>query len=117
MTYANWEVRHMGNSTSRGRFDHKSGSIMLDRAGKAGSVDISVEIASISTGWVGFDNRVKRLLDAEAHPVARFTSSDFRFEGERLASVVGDLTFRGIQIEGIRQDEAAAAREAARSPQ
>ena len=48
-TFATFEILHFGTSTSRGRFDKKEGTIEFDRAGKTGKLDITIDMASIST--------------------------------------------------------------------
>ena len=35
-TFVTWEAKHFGTSTSRGRFDKKSGMITYDKAAKTG---------------------------------------------------------------------------------
>ena len=58
-TYVNWEAKHFGTSTSRGRFDKKTGSITLDKAAKTGTVDVTIQTDSISTGFAGFDKHLR----------------------------------------------------------
>ena len=49
-TFVTWEALHFGTSTSRGRFDKKEGRIEIDRSAKTGMVDITIDMASITTG-------------------------------------------------------------------
>ena len=49
-TYPSFEADHMGLSIWRGKFDHSTGTTTLDMAGKSGSVDVTVDIASIDFG-------------------------------------------------------------------
>ena len=58
-TFVTWEALHFGTSTSRGRFDKKEGTVEFDRAGKNGKVDITIDMASISTGVAPFDTHLK----------------------------------------------------------
>ena len=41
---------HFGYSTQLSRFDKATGKIMLDQQTKTGSVDVTVDTASINTG-------------------------------------------------------------------
>ena len=49
-TYPHWEVNHLGVSNWRGQFGKSSGKFMIDRAAKAGSVEITVQTASVVSG-------------------------------------------------------------------
>ena len=49
-TFVTFEIGHMGTSTNRGRFDKKEGTVQLDRAGKTGKVEFTLDVASLSTG-------------------------------------------------------------------
>src|SRR5262249_15172806 len=49
-TFPTYEISHFGWSTQRGRFDKTSGKIVLDRAAKSGSVEVTIDTASIDTG-------------------------------------------------------------------
>jgi polyisoprenoid-binding protein YceI len=55
-TFVTFEIGHFGASTNRGRFDKKEGSVQLDRAGKSGKVDVTIDAASVNTGTAAFDN-------------------------------------------------------------
>jgi len=96
-TFVTFEVPHLGISTNRGRFDKKIGTVQFDRAGKAGRVDITIETASISTGTAAFDQhlRGKDFFNSADFPTARFVADNFRFEGDKVAEVRGNLTLLG----------------------
>jgi polyisoprenoid-binding protein YceI len=93
-----WELKHFGTSTSRGRFDAISGSIALDRDTHVGSASFTIGTASISTGFAPFDGvlRGPYLLGTAEYPSAYFVSQRFTFDGDRLVSVTGDFTLRGV---------------------
>ena len=61
-TFATFEISHFGASVNRGRFDKKEGSVQLDKAKKAGKVEITFDVASINTGTDAFN---KHLMSAE----------------------------------------------------
>ncbi len=92
-----FEVNHLGLSTFRGRFDKTTGSATLDRAKQQGSVEVTIDVNSVSTGVEKLDTHLKNadFFDVEHFPVITFKSSDFRFEEDELVQVVGDLTMHG----------------------
>lgn len=104
-TYAHFEVSHFGFSNLRGRFDKTSGKFTLDKAAKAGTLDLAVETASISTG----DNekggrpraRDEHLRSADFFNVAEFPrmtykATSVKFSGDNPASIEGSLTLLGV---------------------
>jgi polyisoprenoid-binding protein YceI len=96
-TFVTWEALHFGTSTSRGRFDRKEGTVTFDRAGRTGSIDITIDMGSISTGVAPFDAHLKSkdFFDTANHPTARFTASQLRFDGNNVSEVTGSLTLLG----------------------
>lgn len=96
-TFVTFEAKHFGTSTNRGRFDKKSGTVVLDTAAKAGSVDITIEMASINTGTLPFDGHLKGkdFFNVEAHPQATFKSSKLVFDGDKVVGAEGQLTLLG----------------------
>jgi polyisoprenoid-binding protein YceI len=92
-----WEALHFGTSTNRGRFDKKEGTIKFDRAAKRGEVDITIDMASISTGVAPFDGHLKSkdFFDVAKHPQARFVASGLSFDGDKVKEVAGTLTLLG----------------------
>ena len=96
-TFVTFEAKHFGTSTNRGRFDKKSGSVTIDTEAKTGQVDITIEMGSINTGTAPFDGHLKGkdFFNAEAFPQATFKSTKVVFEGDKVSSVVGNLTLLG----------------------
>lgn len=99
-TFVTWEARHFGTSTSRGRFDRKEGTVSFDRAGKTGRADITIDMASISTGVGPFDGhlRSKDFFDVGNHANARFVGDRFTFDGDKVSRVAGNLTMLGKTV-------------------
>jgi polyisoprenoid-binding protein YceI len=97
-TFANFEIDHLGFSTTRGRFDKTSGTVTLDLAKKSGTADVTIDVASVSTGVPKLDEHLLKddFFDVAKYPTIRFTSKDFRFEGDKLVAVTGDLTMHGV---------------------
>ena len=96
-TFVTWEALHFGTSTSRGRFDKKEGKIEIDRSAKTGMVDITIDMASITTGVAPFDTHLKSkdFFDITTYPTARFQASGFSFDGAKVSAVKGTLTMLG----------------------
>jgi polyisoprenoid-binding protein YceI len=96
-THPTFEVSHLGYSTYRGRFDKTSGTLSYDPAAKTGSADVTVDVASVSTGVAKLDDHLKtdEFFDAAKYPTITFKSTRFRFEGDKLTAVDGDLTIHG----------------------
>ena len=96
-TYATFEIGHFGTSTNRGRFDKKQGTVQLDRAGKTGKVEITLDVGSVNTGFGMFDTHLKsaEILDATAFPTAKFVGSKFSFNGDKVSAIEGSLTLHG----------------------
>ena len=96
-TFVTFEIGHFGASTNRGRFDKKQGTVEFDRAAKTGKVDITIDTTSVNTGTPPFDKHLQSadLFDAAKHPTMKFVSSKFVFNGDKVASVEGQLTLLG----------------------
>ncbi len=97
-TFVNWEARHFGVSTSRGRFERTTGRVSYDAQARTGRIEITIDLKSVSTGVAPFDAHLRRedYFDVERFPEARFVSTDLRHEGDRLTEVHGTLTMRGV---------------------
>jgi polyisoprenoid-binding protein YceI len=97
-TLPSWEVSHLGFTTQRGRFNSTTGTILLDRAAKSLSVDISIDANSLSTGVEKLDKhlRAEDFFDTAKHPAITFKSTGARFDGDQPATVTGNLTLRGV---------------------
>jgi len=96
-TFVNFEARHFGTSTNRGRFDKKSGSIVIDTVAKTGKIEIQIDMGSVNTGVASFTEHLKDsdFFNVEAFPTATFVSDKLVFEGEKIAAVAGTLTLLG----------------------
>jgi polyisoprenoid-binding protein YceI len=96
-TQVYFEAKHFGTSLNRGRWDKKDGEIQFDRAGKTGKVDITLDMTSISTGVGPFDGHLKGpdFFDVANNPTARFVGTGFKFDGDKVTEVTGELTMKG----------------------
>ena len=97
-TKPRFEYNHLGFSDQESRFDTVSGSITLDRAARTGSVDITIDANSVDSGYPVFNGHLKGedFFDTAKYPTITYKSDKFRFEGDKLVSVDGDLTIKGI---------------------
>lgn len=97
-TFPRFSYSHFGFSTQLSRFDKTSGTIVLDRAAKTGSVNITVDTRSVATGNTLFNEHIQGpdFLDTAKYPTAQFTSSKLRFDGDQLTAVEGTLNLKGI---------------------
>jgi len=97
-TMPRFEYSHFGYSTQLSRFDKTSGKIVLDRAAKSGSVDVTIDTTSVNTGFPVFNGHIQGedFLDTKKFPTITFKSNKLNFNGDKLASVDGNLTIKGI---------------------
>ena len=96
-TFVNYENGHYGTTTNRGRFSTKDGTLYFDRAGKAGKVEVIIDISSVNTG-VDFLNRQiqgKDFFNVADFPTGTFVSDKFVFDGDKVSEVHGQLTLKG----------------------
>lgn len=97
-TFPSFEVNHLGFSIQRGRFNTTSGKITLDPAAKSGSIDVTIDAGSISTGLPDLEKhlRSEEFFDTAKYPTMAFTSKKLNFDGDRLVSADGDFTMHGV---------------------
>ena len=97
-TFPSFAYTHMGFSIQQSRFDKTTGKVTIDRAAKTGSLDVSIDTKSVNTGSDVFNGHIKGedFFDVEKFPVITFKSSSFKFDGDKVASIAGDLTIKGI---------------------
>ncbi len=93
-----WVARHIGFSNQHGSFGKASGKITLDRVAKKGAIDVTIDASSIRTYDGRLDAVVKgeRFFNVEKFPTITFTSTDVRFDGDRIVAASGDLTMLGV---------------------
>jgi len=97
-TYPSFEADHFGGlSVWRGKFTKTEGTIVLDRAAKTGTVDLTIDPASIDFGNTKLDEHAK---GAEMFDVAKFPTAGYKgkivFKGDTPTSVDGNLTLHGV---------------------
>jgi len=97
-TAPRFEYSHLGYSTQVHRFDNTSGKLVIDRAAKTGSVDVSIDTKSVNTGFAVFNGHLQGedFFDAAQFPAITFKSTQVKFEGDTPKTVDGVLTIKGI---------------------
>ena len=100
-----WETDHLGFATMRGRFDRAAGKFTIDRAAKSGTMEITIQTATLSTGDTEREGRPRtrdeHLKSADFFNVAEFPAMTFRstsvkFKGDDPEVVEGNLTLLGV---------------------
>ena len=94
-----FETRHLGFSNQLGSFTKSSSKVTIDREAKKGSVDVTIDAASIRT----FDaNRLdavvkgEKYFNVEKFPTITYKSDSVKFDGDRVVAVDGELTMLGV---------------------
>lgn len=97
-TYPRFEYNHLGYSNQVSRFDKTSGTIVIDRAAKTGSVDVVIDAKSVNTGFPLFNEHIQgeELFDTAKYPTITFKSNKLKFVGDKLIGVEGELTIKGV---------------------
>jgi len=97
-TFPHFTINHLGFSTMHGRFDKSSGSVILDRAAKTGSVEITIETASVNTGFAKRDEHLRSpdFFNAAEFPAITYKSTAIHYKGDVPSSVDGNLTISGV---------------------
>ncbi|MGV8898113.1 MAG: YceI family protein [Burkholderiaceae bacterium] len=98
-TYPSFEADHMGGlSILRGKFTKSSGTITLDRAAKTGTVDITIDTASLDFGHAKLNTHAKSkdMFDVAKFPTAVYKGTSIKFDGDKPVAVNGTLTLHGV---------------------
>ena len=104
-TFVNFAVDHLGMSTLFGRFNKTVGKMVVDPAAKTGSLEITVETASVDTGDGDKGGRPRsrdehlRLADffnSAEFPRMTYKSTGVKFSGDNPAELEGQATLLGV---------------------
>ncbi|MGE0386095.1 MAG: YceI family protein, partial [Gammaproteobacteria bacterium] len=98
-TYPSFEADHMGGlSIWRGKFTQSSGTVVLDRAAKTGTVSVVIDAASIDFGHAKMNEhaRNEEFFDVAKYPTAKYEGTFAGFEGDAPTRIDGNLTIRGV---------------------
>ncbi len=97
-TFPSFGYNHLGFSNQSHRFNKTTGTITLDRAGRTGAIDVSIDARSVDTGSALFNEHIQGAdyFDTARHPVIVFKSAQMKFEGDQPVAASGDLTIKGV---------------------
>lgn len=82
---------------SSAAFNKTTGTIVLDSQAKTGSVDVTIDMRSVDTGYPVFNEHIQGedFLDTARYPTATFKLTAVRFKGDKPVEVDGALTIKG----------------------
>ena len=97
-TFPRFSYNHMGFSKQLSRFNKTTGTIVLDKEAKTGSVDVVIDMKSVDTGSYLFNEHIQGpdFLDTAKYPTATFKSTKVNFDGDKPTTVAGNLTIKGV---------------------
>lgn len=97
-SFATFEVSHLGISTQRGRFGNATGTAVIDDALGTGSLTITLDVRSLSTGNEFLEKLLKgdSWFATEQFPVMVFSASQFTFVDQKPTRIDGQLTLHGV---------------------
>ena len=98
-TYPSLEFSHMGLSVWRGKFNKNSGKIVLDRAAKSGTVEVTIDVSSINFGLAAMDEKARSddFFDTVKFPTATYKGK-LKFVGDAPKAVDGQIQQMDQQI-------------------
>lgn len=100
-TQIEFTYSHFGYSTITGRFDATEGTVTYDAENpSASSVEITTQIASVSTGVAKLDEHLQKddFFDAATYPTATFKSTKVEAAGDGKLNLTGDLTIKDVTL-------------------
>lgn len=98
-TYPSFEADHFGGmSVWRGKFNKSRGTVTLDRDAGSGTVEVTVDMASVNTGHDKLDEHLKGtdFFDVAKFPSATYKGKFAGFKDGAPTQVQGELTFHGV---------------------
>ncbi len=97
-TFPSFSYSHFGYTVQTSRFNKTSGKVILDRAAHTGAVEVTIDTPSVDTGSPLFNEHIQGadFLDTAKFPTATFTSTKVTFDGDKPATIDGNLTLKGI---------------------
>jgi polyisoprenoid-binding protein YceI len=97
-TFPRFSYSHFGYSTQLSSFGKTTGTVVFDAQAKTGAVDIVIDTTTVNTGFADFNGHIQSedFLDTAKFPKATFKSTKVVFEGDKPASIEGQLTIKGV---------------------
>ena len=97
-TYPNFTIDHLGFSTLHGRFGKTAGKLTIDREKGTGSVEVTIDAASIDTGFIKRDDHLRSpdFLNVVEFPEITYKSTKVTIKPDKTGVVEGNLTLAGV---------------------
>ena len=104
-TFVNFTVDHLGFSTMHGRFNKSAGKMTVDHAAKTGSLEITVETASVDTADSDKGSRPRSrdehlrqadFFNSAEFPRMTYKSTGVKFSGDNPTELDGQATLLGV---------------------
>ena len=98
-TYPSFAADHFGGmSVWRGKATKTSGTVILDKAAKTGTVEITVDAASIDFGHAKLNEHAKsaEMFDVAKYPTITYKGTLAGFKADAPTEVNGELTMHGV---------------------
>jgi polyisoprenoid-binding protein YceI len=98
-THPSFEVDHFGGlSVWRGNFKKTSGKVVLDRAAKTGTVEVTIDAGSIDFAHDKLNEHVAgpEVLDVAKFPTATYRGTISGFSNDAPTAITGNLTLHGV---------------------
>ena len=100
-SYPSFEADHLGGlSIWRGKLTQSEGKVLLDREARSGSIEVTMQIASIDFGHAKMNARALAadIFDAAKWPVATYSARFSAFDGDVPVEASGELTLHGTTL-------------------
>jgi polyisoprenoid-binding protein YceI len=98
-TYPSFETDHMGGtSVWRGKINHTTGKITMDRAAQQGTIEVVMDMSTINFGLGAMDDSARgaEILDVAKYPSATYKGRLSAWKGDTPTAVDGELTLHGV---------------------
>lgn len=95
---ANFYIERLGFSSQSGSFKKTRGKVTLDVPAKKGSVDFTIDTASIDMGSPAWTSHLsdEGLFNVRQYPTMHFKSDKLVFDGKKVVAAEGQFTMLGV---------------------
>jgi polyisoprenoid-binding protein YceI len=97
-TYPSFEADHFGVSKWRGKMNHSTGTVTLDRAAHSGTVNVTIDLSSIDFGLDALNTWAvgPEFFNTPQYPQATYVGRFTQFKQDVPTHVDGQLTLHGV---------------------
>ena len=97
-TFPSFEADHMGLSVWRGKFNKTSGKVTMDKAAGQGSLEVTIDVASIDFGLDLMNSQARgpELFDVAKYPQASYKGKLSGFANGAPSQIIGELMLHGV---------------------